>query len=403
MVVVVSLRVHRLGIIPSTMNASTSKFRRTSDSLLLDSSTQRWRRRMVIVPLFASAMFTGFRADARVDPHSCVSRLAPPIQVGQLLLPLTGNVSEVSDSVWLGLVTGLAPTGTVTRREAIKIRALRAEKLPLGMLVASDEEGGLVQRYRKVIGPLPNAATIAATLTPEEASVAYGKYARVLKSWGVDIVFAPVLDVGGGPGIESRSFSTDYRTVTTYGRAAAMAFRSAGLVPVFKHFPGHGSASRDTHLGAASTARLEKLRRKDLIPYQLLREFPDAGVMIGHLIVPETTNGLPATMSAPIIRELLRESLGFNGLVFSDALGMAAISGKYSDTEAAVAFLNAGGDVIVVSSLQSALRLNAAIRSQLRNGQLSSTVVTRAAVRVLHAKGIDACSVLAFQQPRANS
>jgi len=385
------------------MNSSASRVRDTSDRPRLGSSVQRWHRLLVVVPLLVSTLLTGFRAEARVDPLTCVSRLAPSVQVGQLLLPLTGNVAEVSDSIRLGLVTGLAPTGTVTRQEAAKIRRLRAETLPLGILVASDEEGGLVQRYRRVIGPLPDAATIAATLTPEEASATYDTYARALRSWGVDIVFAPVLDVGGGPGIGSRSFSSDFRAVTIYGRAAAMAFRSAGLVPVFKHFPGHGSASRDTHLGIASTARLEKLRQKDLRPYQLLREFPDAGVMIGHLVVPETTDGLPASMSAPIIRGLLRESLGFNGLVFSDALGMTAISGTYSDVEAAVAFLNAGGDVIVTSSLQSALRLNVALRSQLRNGKLSSTVVARVTARILQTKGIDACSIPSLRQPRGGA
>lgn len=385
------------------MNSSASRVRNTSDRPRLGSSIQRWHRLLVVVPLLVSALLPGYRAEARVDPLACVSRLAPSVQVGQLLLPLTGNVAEVSDSIRLGLVTGLAPTGTVTRQEAAKIRGLRAETLPLGVLVASDEEGGLVQRYRNVIGPLPDAATLAATLTPEEAKTTYSNYARALKTWGVDIVFAPVIDVGGGPGIGSRSFSSDFRTVTTFGRTAALAFRSAGLIPVFKHFPGHGSASRDTHLGIASTARLEKLRRKDLKPYQLLREFPDAGVMIGHLVVPETTNGLPATMSAPIIQGLLRETLGFNGLVFSDALGMTAISGRYSDVEAAVAFLKAGGDVIVTSSLQSALRLNVTLRSQIRKERLSMTVVSRAAGRVLQAKGIDACSISSSQKRRGSS
>ena len=385
------------------MMLSASRMLNTSVAPRLGSSAQRWHRLTFAAPLLVSELLTGFRAEARVDPLTCVSRLAPSVQVGQLLLPLTGNVREVTDSIRLGLVTGLAPTGTVTRKEAVKIRGLRAETLPLGILVASDEEGGLVQRYRRVIGPLPDAATIAATLTPEEANTTYVNYAKALKTWGVDIVFAHVVDVGSGPGIESRSFSSDFRTVTTYGRAAATAFRSAGLIPVFKHFPGHGSANRDTHLGMATTARLDKLRQKDLRPYQLLREFPDAGVMIGHLVVPETTEGLPATMSAPIIRELLRESLSFDGLVFSDALGMTAISGTYSEAGAAVAFLNAGGDVIVTSSLQSALRLNVALRSQLRIGRLSATVVSRAAERVLQAKGIDACSIPSSRQPRGST
>ncbi len=146
----------------------------------------------------------------------------------------------------------------------------RAGKLPL--LISTDEEGGTVQRFRRV-GVLPSASKVASTMTPAQAEQMIAAHAAKLHALGVDVANAPVVDVrplqGLGP-IGSRSFSTDPNVVSAFASAYVKGWESAGVLPVLKHFPGHGSASADSHTAEAVTPPLSQLRQRDLLPYAAL-------------------------------------------------------------------------------------------------------------------------------------
>ncbi|WP_433491282.1 glycoside hydrolase family 3 N-terminal domain-containing protein [Nocardia grenadensis] len=225
-----------------------------------------------------------------------------------------------------------------------------AAKVPL--MVTTDEEGGRVSRLGNLIGTAPSARGTAQTMTPDEFYTATLDRARAMQNLGITVDFAPDIDVSSQPDdsvIGDRSFSDDPAVVTEYADAYIRAMHEVGLGTVLKHFPGHGSSTGDSHLGAVQVPPLPELSTSDLVPF---RELIDTGsaVMVGHLDVPGlTTPGVPASIS-PEVMKLLREGSGygaapFDGVIFTDDLsGMAAITERLSIEQAVEAALVAGAD-----------------------------------------------------------
>ncbi|WP_328389298.1 glycoside hydrolase family 3 N-terminal domain-containing protein [Nocardia sp. NBC_00416] len=225
-----------------------------------------------------------------------------------------------------------------------------AAKVPL--MVTTDEEGGRVSRLSDLIGTAPSARVTAQTMTADEFYTATLDRARAMRELGITVDFAPDIDVSSQSDdsvIGDRSFSDDPAVVTDYADAYIRAMHEVGLGTVLKHFPGHGSSSGDSHLGAVQVPPLSELSARDLVPF---RELVDSGsaVMVGHLDVPGlTTPGVPASIS-PEVMSLLREGSGygaapFDGPIFTDDLsGMAAITDRLSIEEAVEAALVAGAD-----------------------------------------------------------
>jgi beta-N-acetylhexosaminidase len=160
-----------------------------------------------------------------------------------------------------------------------------ADKGPLPLAVSVDEEGGRVSRLASLIGSQPSPRVLAATHTPDEVyNIALAR-GQAMRKLGITIDFAPVADVTDAPDdtvIGDRSFGADPRAVTDYAGAYARGLREAGLLPVLKHFPGHGHGSGDTHTGSVVTPPLADLQTNDLIPYRTLTTQGPVGVMVGH-------------------------------------------------------------------------------------------------------------------------
>ncbi|HEX7322856.1 MAG TPA: glycoside hydrolase family 3 N-terminal domain-containing protein [Mycobacterium sp.] len=227
---------------------------------------------------------------------------------------------------------------------------------PLPLAVSVDEEGGRVSRLSSLIGSSPSARELARTRTPEQVQQLATERGRKMHDLGITIDFAPVADVVSRDApddtvIGDRSFGSDPQQVTSYAGAYAQGLRDAGLLPVLKHFPGHGHGSGDSHTaGAVVTPPLAELQKEDLVPYRTLVAQAPVAVMLGHLEVPGLTGDEPASLS-PAAVQLLRDGTGydgppFGGLVFSDDLSsMAAISDHYGVAEAVLHTLQAGVDV----------------------------------------------------------
>ena len=209
----------------------------------------------------------------------------------------------------------------------------------------------------------------------------------------VSNALAPVVDVGQGPGIGDRSFSNDPQSVIRNAGAVISGFEQAGVLPVLKHFPGHGRASQDSHFGLPTTPSIESLREVDLLPYQELLKDSHA-VMVGHLVVPSLTGDLPASLSSAAIEDLLRNELSFNGLVLTDSLGMGAISDRWSIPEAAVMALSAGVDIIMISDPSQVSTLLDWLEESLEVGELKEEMVLNSAEKVFALKNVDPCQFL---------
>lgn len=225
-----------------------------------------------------------------------------------------------------------------------EVRALAGEEF----VVAIDQEGGGVLRLFDVPYPPPAMALGAAAdvqLTERVAAAA----ARGLRSVGVNLNFAPVADVNVNPSnpvIADRSFGADPAAVAAHVAAFVQGLQAEGVAATVKHFPGHGDTAVDSHLALQSLDRsLHELDRQELTPFRAAVRAGAAAVMTAHILFPQLDARLPATLSPVVIKTLLRQRLGYDGLVVSDALDMKAISDHHSPSQAAVLALQAGVDV----------------------------------------------------------
>jgi beta-N-acetylhexosaminidase len=271
-------------------------------------------------------------------------------------------------------------------------RVQSVSRTPLAVSV--DDEGGRVQRIDGLDGPLPSARRMAARYTPDEVRDLARTRGKALAARGVTIDFAPVVDVGRQPAgsvIGDRAFSDDPAVVVRYAGAFADGLRAADVLPVLKHFPGHGHASGDSHKGRVTTPPLADLRATDLRPYTALLAAGPVAVMVGHLDVPGLTDGLPTSLT-PATYALLRDDYGFDGLVVTDDLGaMKAVTGTFTLPEAVQRALAAGADQALWSSgAQDAAAVGSlldGLEQALADGRLDPAANDRAVARVLAAKG----------------
>lgn len=262
-------------------------------------------------------------------------------------------------------------------------------------MVTIDEEGGRVSRVADLLGEAPSARVLARTMSVDEVYQEALTRGRGLKDLGVTVDFAPVVDVSAQPDdsvIGDRSFSDDPQVVIEYAGAYARGLEDAGIKPVIKHFPGHGSGSGDSHTGAVSTPPLDELKTKDLLPFAAL-DNTGVGVMVGHLDVPGLTDpGVPASIS-PAAMALLRDGVGFgaqpfDGPIFTDDLsGMAAITARLGIVDAVEAALVAGADVALWLTTDQVPAVLDNLEDAVASGRLSAAEVDQAAATVARFKG----------------
>ena len=261
-------------------------------------------------------------------------------------------------------------------------RAARAAGRRFGVSIGLDQEGGAVERV--VTGTrFPAFMTAGAAGQPGLTNRVAAASGAELAGLGFTVDYAPDSDVTIGaadPAIGARSAGSSPEVVTAQVLAAARGYRSAGVVPVLKHFPGHGSVTSDSHLTLPVQRRsLAELTGRDLVPF---RAGIDAGlpsVMVGHLDVRAVDPGTPSSLSRKVVTGLLRKRLGFHGLATTDSLAMHAISDRFDSGEAAVRALRAGEDLVMMPPSPRAAR-DGIVRA-VRTGRLSSARLVQAATR----------------------
>jgi len=234
----------------------------------------------------------------------------------------------------------------------VRSAAGRGNPLPL---IAVDQEGGRVARFKEppfTWFPPARACSLFCCRNETVAEAVGAATAAELRAVGIDVNFAPVLDVDSNPAnpvIGDRAFSEDPQTAASLGIAFAKGSLSRGILPVGKHFPGHGDTSADSHqeLPVVRAGR-QTLLRRELLPFRRAARAGIPALMTAHVMYPALDRALPATLSRKILHDLLRTRLRFRGAVISDALEMKAIAGRFGMGEAAVLAVTAGCDVVLV-------------------------------------------------------
>ncbi len=268
------------------------------------------------------------------------------------------------------------------------IRALKQTTVPMPLL-GVDEEGGRVQKLDTKYGSMPSARTMG-SMSDADVTAQATLRAAIMANIGINVDFAPVVDVSDQPNngvIGDRSFSNNPLIVTAKANAFAAGLRSKKILPVFKHFPGHGHSTGDSHSGAVSTPPLAQMKLSDLVPYTNVMKNGPSGVMVGHLDVPGlTAPNVPTSISKPTI-DLLRGEYGFNGLTITDDLGsMKAITDRYGLPEAASLAIQAGNDMALFVGYDKVGAVLDKLVADLNSGALPRARMEEALLRVQAAR-----------------
>ncbi|MCP4458022.1 MAG: glycoside hydrolase family 3 protein [Cytophagales bacterium] len=276
-----------------------------------------------------------------------------------------------------------------------KITKYIQEIAPSPVLISIDEEGGRVNRLKPKYGfPWTISAQCLGDLDNQDSTQYYtGQSARMMMKLGINMNLAPNVDVNINPnnpviGNKERSYSEDYKLVTKHADLMVDEQKKYGLINVLKHFPGHGSSASDTHLGIADVSSSWKW--EELFPY---RSLIDSGniqaIMTAHIVNERLDESRkPATLSKKIMTELLRDFMGYKGVIISDDLQMHAISKHFGFEEAIVLSINAGVDILTFANNTELTEkitveyIHGVIKKSVLNGEISTKRINESFQRI---------------------
>jgi beta-N-acetylhexosaminidase len=324
-------------------------------------------------------------------------------QIGQLFMVGFDGISPTPDILDLiqrchvgGVIFFTRNIGTAQQVAALT-RSLQETAQAAGhrapLLISIDQENGMVRRLGNDMTAFPGNMTLGAIGSEQLVYDVAQATGEELKALGINMNLAPVADVNNNPAnpvIGVRSFGEDPQEVARLTAAAVRGYRAAGVISTLKHFPGHGDTATDSHRALPIIPHsMERLAAVELVPFARGIEAGADSVMIAHIFLPALMppDELPATVSPAIIRGLLREQLGYAGVVISDCMEMDAITNTVGAARGSVLALKAGTDVVLVS--HRADRQRASIEAALaaaRSGELSPEAIRQAAERVLRLK-----------------
>jgi len=274
-----------------------------------------------------------------------------------------------------------------------RLQAINAEVSNIPLLIAIDQEGGMVMRIEAGVTPLPSAMAYVKGGTVVECEALHRIGAAELRQMGININFAPSLDINNNPNnpvIGIRAFGEDAVTVTNFGLAAIRGIQAAGVGATAKHFPGHGDTAMDSHYGLPVVAHAaERLHAVELAPFKAAIAAGVDAIMTAHVVFPayEPDPNTPATLSQAVLTGLLRDELGFEGVVFTDCLEMAAIAAGVGTVAGALQSFAAGADIVLVSHTYERQRDTVlALQAQLASGELSVARLEQSLARIARLK-----------------
>lgn len=270
-------------------------------------------------------------------------------------------------------------------------RALQENNNNLPLFISIDEEGGRVSRLPDDVEKFPSAFTIG-LINDQQTAYENGKeIGYTLKRLGINLDYAPVLDIYSNENntvIGDRAFSKEESIVSTMGIATMEGIEDADIIPVVKHFPGHGDTEVDSHYGLPIVYKtLEELRNFEFIPFVKAIESGCDVIMVSHIILNEIDSSNPASLSKIMISDLLRKDLEFDKVVITDDMSMGAITSIMSIEEACIKSIEAGCDILLLGNAYEEIeQVINSIKLKLYNGEISEEHINKSVNRILELK-----------------
>ncbi|MBT9144977.1 MAG: Beta-hexosaminidase [candidate division WS2 bacterium] len=304
-----------------------------------------------------------------------MEKLIKEYNVGNIIL-FSRNIGSIGDTAEL--------------ISLIQLNMIKYNQVPA--FIGVDQEGGDVSRIRHTSLMFPCNMAFGAAGIPGSTRQQGLFTGEKLRAMGINLNIAPVLDVNNNPEnpiIGTRSYGDHPDKVAELGCAYIEGLQHKGVVATAKHFPGHGDTDIDTHLGLPSVSYgRDRLEKVELYPFQKAVEAGVAAVMTAHIIFPVLDGeSRPATISYPILTELLRRQMGFQGIIITDCIEMKAVLDNYGVEKTAVEALKAGADMICIShTLDFQIRSVEAIKNAVKSGELSELRIDESVGRILGLK-----------------
>jgi beta-N-acetylhexosaminidase len=324
------------------------------------------------------------------------------MQIGQLFM-VGFDALEPNDHI-IGLIRERRIGGVILFRRNVhtpaqvstlcqRLQEINAEVNDQPLLIALDQEGGMVMRIEQGVTPIPAAMAFQAAGSVEDCRQVNFINGDEMRQIGINMLLAPVLDVNNNrlnPIIGVRAYGEDADTVVRYGMAALRGQQEAGVIVTAKHFPGHGDTAVDSHYSMALVPHgLERLRAVELAPFRAAIEGGVDAIMTAHVAFPaiEADPSVPATLSKAVLTGLLREEMGYDGVIISDCLEMGAIADGVGVAAGAVATLQAGCDIVLISHREDQQRAALeAVANAVAQGAIAPQRIEQALARVRRLK-----------------
>lgn len=266
------------------------------------------------------------------------------------------------------------------------LQAQSNEKVPL--FIGIDEEGGDVVRMAEKLTPPPSQKEIGATGDIEQAKTWAIKTAKSLKDMGINVNFAPVADVGSN---DKRSYSTDKNTVIDFVRAATKGYQQENIIYSLKHFPGIGKGRVDSHVDSSSIdVAKEVLMTEDIIPFKTIIDENDPNdyfILVSHLKYPALDEEYPASLSSKIMTDLLRNELGYKGIIITDDMEMGAVANHNDFRSIGVKAVKAGVDIVLVChEYEHQQEVYLGLLDAVNSGEISQERIDESVKRIIKVK-----------------
>lgn len=260
------------------------------------------------------------------------------------------------------------------------------EKVPL--FIGIDEEGGDVVRMAEKLTPPPSQKEIGATGDIEQAKTWAIKTAKSLKDMGINVNFAPVADVGSN---DKRSYSTDANTVIDFVRAATKGYQQENIIYSLKHFPGIGKGKVDSHIDSSSIdVAKEVLMTEDILPFKTIIDESDPNdyfILVSHLKYLALDEEYPASLSSKIMTDLLRNELGYKGIIITDDMEMGAVANHNDFRSIGVNAVKAGADIVLVChEYEHQQEVYLGLLDAVNNGEISQERIDESIKRIIKVK-----------------
>lgn len=263
------------------------------------------------------------------------------------------------------------------------------KEIPL--FISVDEEGGRVNRLPSDMENFSSAREVGLKNDKDYAYNNGKSIGESLKVTGFNMNYAPVLDIFSNPKntvIGDRAFGSDVETVSTMGIATMKGIEEEGIISVIKHFPGHGDTSVDSHYGLPIVYKtLEELENFELIPFKKAIKEGCKAIMVSHILLDKIDKQNPSSMSETVVTDILREQLGFDGVVITDDMEMGAITENFTVEDACVQSIIAGCDIVLIGSgNESIYNTIQAIKDSILNGKITEERINESVVRIIKLK-----------------